>query len=421
MKNIDENFNIRMNNINGALQIISVNLVTSFAGLFIKRLNASDYLVSLLNSLPALFSILGILLSTPLILSCKNKKKVTSLSYFITRSFYILMAFVPLLPEELRAATFVLLYGAMNFPGSIATFFWQSFFADIFSPSKRSKVLSQRNSISTFTGTAVTLFVGILLNKLSNTRQELIHYYQIVFIIAFIIGIFEVLSLYIHKDKIKGNFVEVKNENEKLSIDFFKGIIKQKSYLLYIICIIVFHFSWQMGWPLFLTYEVDYLHTNEMWAGIISTVNGLCMALGYTFWRKFSDKKGNALTLTISAFGSGLCPLFYSISTHIIHVAYFTGIIGFTFAGIQLLLINSLYEVSPKENRTSYIALYNLCINLTLIVAPFVGMHIYKLTNIKTALLVTAGARFFSSLLFFLRRNYTLKYKNINASSYAKI
>ncbi|SKA75534.1 Major Facilitator Superfamily protein [Caloramator quimbayensis] len=409
----DESLNIRLNNINGALQIIAVNLVTSFAGLFVKRLNASDYLVSMLNSLPAAFSILGILLSTPLILSCKNKKKVTSLSYLITRSFYILMALVPFLPDGYRAAAFVLLYGAMNFSGSIATFFWQSFFADIFSPSKRSKVLSQRSSISTIIGTAVTLTAGILLHKLSNSKNQLIHYYQIVFIIAFVIGIFEVLSLYFHRDNKKGNFAEVKSENERINFKMLKSMLKEKPYMLYMICVIIFHFTWQMGWPLFLTYEVDYLHTNEMWAGIISTVNGICMTIGYIFWRKFSDKKGNAISLALSAFGAGLCPLFYSFSTHIIHVAYFTGIIGFAFSGVQLLLINSLYEVSPRENRTSYIALYNLCINLTLIVAPFIGMYIYRLTDIKTALLIVAGGRFFSSFLFLLRRNYVKSSLNL--------
>lgn len=409
MKNCDEKFNIRMNNINGALQIISVNLATSFAGLFVKRLNASDYLVSMLNSLPAIFSILGILISTPLILSCKNKKKVTSISYFITRSFYILMALVPFLPESIRAVSFILLYGALNFPNSIATFFWQSFFADIFSPSKRSKVLSQRSSISTFIGTTITLLTGTLLHKLSHNTKQLIHYYQIVFIIAFIFGVFEVTTLYMHKDKIKGNFVELKSDDSKLNIEFLKKMIKEKPYVLYMICVIIFHFSWQMGWPLFITYEVDYLHTNEMWAGIISTVNGVCMTIGYIFWKNFSDKKGNAIALSLSAFGAGLCPLFYSLSSHIIHVVYFTGIIGFAFSGVQLLLINSLYEVSPRENRTSYIALYNLCINLTLTFAPFLGMYLYKITNIKTALLITAGARFLSSLLFLLRKKVSAK------------
>jgi hypothetical protein len=73
--------NIRLSNLNGILQVISVNLVSSFAGLFIKRLNAGDNLVSMLNSLPAFFSIAAIMIGMPLLSSIKNKRKASSLHF----------------------------------------------------------------------------------------------------------------------------------------------------------------------------------------------------------------------------------------------------------------------------------------------------------------------------------------------------
>lgn len=97
---LTEKLNIKLNNLNGIFQIISVNLATAFAGYFIKRLNASDNLVSVFNSIPAYFSIAAILLSAPIFLSCKNKKKITAISFFITRFFYLLMALVPFLDSK---------------------------------------------------------------------------------------------------------------------------------------------------------------------------------------------------------------------------------------------------------------------------------------------------------------------------------
>ncbi|WDU82565.1 hypothetical protein [Caloramator sp. Dgby_cultured_2] len=67
--------NFFLNNLNGVLQIIAVNLVTSFAGLFLKRLNANDELVSLFNSLPAFFSILAIFIGGIILTNTKTKSE----------------------------------------------------------------------------------------------------------------------------------------------------------------------------------------------------------------------------------------------------------------------------------------------------------------------------------------------------------
>ena len=398
-----EKLNIKLNNLNGTFQIISVNLATAFAGYFIKRLNASDNLVSLFNSIPGYFSIAAILFSAPIFLSCKNKKKVTALAFLITRFFYLLMALVPFLEPKYRAVVFVILYGACNFPGSIATFLWQSFFADIFKPSIRARVLSLRNSLSSVAGTITTLIAGLFLYKLSNTKQELIHYYQFIFFAAFIIGIIEVITLLMHKNNLSSNYNEITTENAKLTPGFIKEMHTHKEYVIFIICVIVFHFSWQMGWSLFLIDEVDVLHSNELWSGVISTVNSAFMVIGYIYWRKFVEKRGNSLGIAISAIGTALCPILYAMSTKIYHVAIFTALIGFTYSGVQLILLNTLFETSPRENRTSYIALYNLATNITLLFAPWVGLKIYKITSLSTALLIVGGFRFFSVFLFFIR------------------
>jgi MFS family permease len=398
-----EDRNIVLNNINGILQVVSMNLVASFAGLFIKRLNASDNLVSMLNSLPALFSIIAIILATPLVTRFKNKKKVTSISYLLTRFFYLLMALTPFLPDKYRALFFVILYGALNLPGSIALFMWQSFLADLFDQSKLGRVLSTRNSLSTFVGTITILTAGLLLNKLSTSKDQLIHYYQIVFLIAFVVGLAEVLALTLHKENTNNKFKEVVTEGNKLSLAFLKNMIKQKKYVMFMVGVIAFHFAWQMGWPLFLIYEVDYLHTNEMWSALSSTVNGISTAIGYSFWRKFSEKHGNSLALTISAIGMASTPIFYTFATSMKQVVGFAAIIGFSVAGILLSLLNSLYEVSPQENRTSYIAFYNLATNLTLIIAPWIGMNLYKIIGIKSALIIVGILRFVSSFLFLIK------------------
>ena len=391
--------NAALNNLNGVFQYISINMVASFAGLFIKRLNASDNLVSMLNSLPAFFSVVAIIIGTRFASNCKNKKKIASLLFLTARSFYLLMAFITLINEKYRALFFVFLYSSLNFPGSIANFMWQSFFADTFKPSDRGKYLSIRNTLSTAAGTITTLSAGIILSKYAK-GENFLRYYQIAFVTAFIFGILEVITLYLHKENKNNSFTEVSTGDNPLSFKFLKTMLKQKKYVYFMIGVIAFHFSWQMGWPLFLTYEVDVLHTNELWSGIITTINGIFMAIGYTYWRKFTEKNGNTLGLALGAVGMAFNPILYIFARNMRHVAYFTGIIGFSQSAVLLMLLNILYEISPRENRTTYIAFYNLATNLTLIVAPWVGMKIYKLIDFKDSFVLIAALRLASSLLF---------------------
>lgn len=395
--------NFFLNNLNGILQVISVNLATSFAGLFLKRLNANDELVSLFNSLPAFFSILAIFLGGIILTNTKNKKRTTSLCFLTTRFFYLTMALVPFLPKDIRPLAFVILYSAMNFPNSIAIFLWQSLIADIFPPGDREASLSSRNSIATLVGTITTLTTGFLLYSISKTKSQLIFLYQIAFIAAFIFGVLEVIVLFMHKVPKNLKHAEVSNKNNKISIDFIKNLPKHKNYLIFIITIFIFHFTWQMAWPLFLTYEVDYLKTNEMWTSIISAINGLAMAFGYKFWGHFSKKKGNSLAITIASLGMAIAPFAYSISKKIYHVTYFVPLTGLSTSGVMLLLLNSLYEVCPRENRTSFIAFYNLITNITLVISPWVGMKLYKITDIRTALVIIGFLRIFSGVMFVIR------------------
>lgn len=397
--------NIILNNLNGIFQVICVNLVSSYAGIFVKRLAPNDdNLISLLNSLPAFFSVAAILLGTGLAASIKNKKKAASAGFFLTRLFYLLMAGIVFVSPEYRALVFVVLYSALNFPGSIATFLWQSFFADIFAPSVRAKMLSMRNFFSTFIGTLTTLVAGFSLTFLSNKGGNFIVYYQIIFVIAFLIGCIETLTLYMHSSNTNSSFAEITSEKNSFSFSFFKEMFKHKNYMYFIICTIVFNFAWQMGWPVFLTYEYNYLHSNEMWSGLNTTINGICTAIGYVYWRRLSEKIGTAKTLAFGTAGVALAPVFYVISTSIVHISIFSSIIGFFSASTLLVLISTLYEVAPVENRTAYIAFYNLVTNLTLIAAPWVGMEIYKVTDIWTTFIIVAAFRFFASLLFFIRQ-----------------
>ncbi len=400
----NEDRNLFFNNINGMLQTISVNLIASFSGLFIKRLGAGDSLISALNSLPGLFSLIAILIGIPFVSTIKNKKQATALFFFSTRSFYLLMFFIPFLSEKYMALVFVILYGALNLPGSIGNYMWQSLLADVFRPSLRARALSTRNTLATISGTVTTLTAGYLLYKLSSSSGSFLEFYQVVFMLAFIIGIGEVSALLLHKVDKHASHTEVVTKENPLSLKYIKRMLMHKPYVSFMLCVTLFNFTWQMAWPLFTTYEVDYLHTNELWSAGLAVISGTFSAIGYIWWRKYSEKKGTGMALCLSTIFMGMSPILEAIATRLNHLLIFYSTMGIGVAGINFVVLSTLYEVAPNENRTSYIAFYNLSYNLTLIIAPWMGILLYNIVGIRPALVIAGCLRLIAASTFFVRQ-----------------
>lgn len=406
--------NIYINNINGMLQAFCLNLVAPFAGLYAKRLNASDNDIAMLNSYPAIFCLLAMFLGTYLFRKYRDKKKLTTIFFALSRSFFLLFVFVQFAPKTMQSGLFVLLYGAMNFPNSIAIMGWQSYIGDLFSNTWRGRAFSKRSSLATISAFVVTLATGAILRYFPSNDADRLKYYQFFFILAFITAIFEIYSFTLHKlDKCS---VQVEKVTEFEDIPFFEKIkktytivIANKKFLDFCICAVIFHFAWQMGWPLFFSYEVDVLHTNEGWAAIEGAIGLIFQAITYGMWQKKSEKKGNNYTIFLACFAMALCPFFYTISRSMYHVLIFTIVTGSAVSGTLLLLLNNLYETAPDENRTLYIAIYTVLTNITLMIAPILGMKIKNMLNIYYALIIVGILRLIAAFIFYLRYK---KYKS---------
>lgn len=401
-------YNLYINNINGILQALSINLVLPYASLYTKRLGGGDNDIALLNSFPAIFCLFAIFFGTYMYRKFKNKQKITIIFYLLSRIFFLVFIFVPYLPLSMRAGMFVFLYGMMNFPNSIATMGWQSFIGDLFNGKWRGRALSKRSTLSTISALIVTFIAGNILFYVPKSNAERIKFYQLFFLIAFIIALFEIYSF--STQKLDENSIQVEkvtnlnNKNLKCKIEEITKLFKNnRPFLDFSLCVIFFHFTWQMGWPLFFTYEYDVLKSNEFWTSIVSTVSCLTQALTFIRWQRYSEKKGNNLLIFYATMLMAFTPFLYLLSKSMLYVAIFNIVSGTAMSGITLLLLNNLYEVAPDCDRTTYIAFYTIITNLTLMIAPILGMKLKLATNVYFALLIVGILRILSSFTFYIR------------------
>lgn len=391
-------YNKRVNIINGVLAAIASNLVNPYFSKFAERLGATDYQIAYLTSLPHFVSILAFIPGAILIESLSNKQKTIGSVMMLQKVFFLFIAFIPFMNVS-QASLFVLMIGLMNLPGSIGSMGYQSSMGDIFSAKERGTTMGLRNRYSSIIGIVITFISGRLLTSLPKTKEDTIILYQVFFLIAFLVSVAEIIYFF----KFKG--FKVQNKKKSTYLEDLKQVLKEipnnKSFLLFLFASLFFHIGWVGAQPLFNIYTIKILKANEFWLSAISIASGVSSVIAYTRWASFADKKGNNVALSIAIIGMGVTPLLYALSTHIFMLVLFNVLIGVSVAGTVLIMFNILLEVTPDENRTIYIAIYNTLIAIISGVSPLLGVKLMDMTNITIALIAVAAIRLISSIFFY--------------------
>jgi len=396
--------NIKINVYNGIALAIAINLVNPYYAKFAERLGANDYQMAYLNSLPAFVSLFALIPGAIFIDLFGNKLKSTTWIMLVHKLFFLIIAFVPMLSGVSKPWLFIILIALMNLPGAIYTMGYQSSIGDIFTPSERGLAMGLRNKYSDVFRLGITFFSGIMLS-LPQNDQQVILLYQVFFVLSFLIGLLEVYTF----SKFKTTHTETIKRD---SMDFSKIMhafkeslrfsVTDSVFIKFMVASLLFHFGWQMGWPLFNIYTITKLGANEAWLSAISIAGGVASIATATQWAKFADKKTNAFAAFVATFGMSVTPFLYVLSDSLFMLVLFNLLIGFSITGTVLVLFNLLLEATPSQNRTTIIALYNTVIAISATIAPIFGVWIMEHTSLDWSLIITGLFRFLGCFAFFI-------------------
>lgn len=392
--------------LNGILFSIVTSLFKPYAQKFLTRLNGTAFHIVLFNALPGLVTVLTIIPGIIIINRVSSKKNIMTISFLLSRLFILTLALVPFLPPFIRPMTFVILMSLMNFPDSVSTTALQSFTGDIFDGDDCAIAITDRNKYSALTNFIVLIVLGLIMFYFGSTNGKTIFIYQIFFIIAFLISIFEIISFYRLKET---KFVKPENIKIKESL---KEVKQNKKFMQFMLCSITFHFGWQMGWPLFNIYQINYLGANELWLTILGVTSGIVMFFCFNYWKRLIIDKGNSFTIAFATTGMAITPILFAASPNL-YVLTAAGLItGFFTAGTITVIVSSLIEVASEKNRDMYFAIHATLTSVTLFISPFLGGFILDHTSIYIALIATAIFRFAGSFAFVTRNKCIKKVRN---------
>lgn len=366
--------------IDGSLYSVMAGLTSPFWGAFAIKLGASDYMLGLLSSLPALVVLLSQIPSAVLIDLYPNRLKPTLIYAAIQRSFYLffaLLAFVPVRPG-LKAWIFIVAYSVMNFPATTAGIGWTAMMGEMFESRLRARIFGERNMVCTLVSLVSTMIAGPFLDGVPWPYN-----YGFLYLVSFI---FVLGSLwYLHRLK------ETPLSSDKRGafppgVSGIENALSNREFLSFVSAVCAIHVGLHLPAALWTILWVKIMRLSNTWLGLFSTVSGVASFLSYKKWGQWCQEKGNMRVLIYTGAAHIIFPFVYAYFRSPYVYLLLNALGGFFGAGFSLSIFNGLLDVSPDASRPSYIALHNTLIGISGFVWPLLGVYIYEHVSMNAAL-----------------------------------
>jgi MFS family permease len=336
------------------------------------KLHFSTFSYALLMSLPFAGS-LAQLLGSYWTETKRQRRRQCWISLVLSRSVWLLVAALPwVVPEQLHGLRVGLLLSLMAFSSVMshismpAGFSW---FADIVPEHIRARYLARRAAVSTLTVIVVSAAVSELVD-----RSQSLTMFTVIFLAAAVLGLADICLYCLRVREApmpphEGPPWRMRNVLlTPLQSPPFRG------YLLY-----AFFEAFRRGvvGPFWWLMALEYLKIGAFWSNMYVMLLPMAFtAVALPFWGGACDRFGAKALVRLGIVTSLLYPILWSLATpRAFHVLLFVPAVigGFFSAALQTAEMSMMFSLTPRENRSAYMACLMLASNLGLAVSMILG------------------------------------------------
>ncbi|OGO05956.1 MAG: hypothetical protein A2Y73_07755 [Chloroflexi bacterium RBG_13_56_8] len=373
----------------GAMSFISVLLV---------RLGAPNWLIGLESSLPALVTILAVLPVGAFVQRQRNLATTAGWARLIFRIILSTFALLPLLPPSIASYVLVIGYGSTAIPGTVLQVSFTSLLGQATTPDRRPRMLSTRMAINGLAGAAIGFLAGQWLDFAPYPLN-----YQVLFLSTVIGGIGSFYTL----SRLRLPSVPEKEiaKRRRASLkEMFQLIKDAPLFRNYSLAAFLFRFAMAMPQALYSIYRVRTLGASDAWIGILLTVERLVSVVAYFGLGRLLTRPNFRRRLWTSCIGMALFPFSMALVGTPEMLIIPSVIVGLFSAGMEIYLTDTLIQVSPGDQRPTFIAANAFLANVTTFVAPLIGTALADAIDIRIVLMLSAGLRAIGGLAFWRLR-----------------
>lgn len=338
---------------------------------YARKLGASTLEFGLLSSLPYL----GVLAQVPgsyIAERLRRRKPIFLICGTIHRSLWFLVAAIPwLIPyqfAELRVGALLallLLSSALGNAGSPA---WLSWFADFIPVHIRGRYVGNRAALATLTGVIVAGVAGLVLDRTQSYPA-----FTVMFCIAASLGVVDIVMFLAVRET-----AMVEHEGPPWQLrSVIVEPLRTPVFRRYLAYAFSEAFMFQIAGPFFWLMALEDLKIGSFWSNFyIMMVPMICTAVTLPLWGKACDRFGSRPLVSVGTFMTLAFPVAWLFATRgQFHTALaIAAVVGGSFgSAIQVADMNMLMGLTPRVNRSVYLAAIAVAAALGWVIAPVIS------------------------------------------------
>lgn len=393
----------RRNFVNVQIDAIGVGIASAanpFLPVYLTRLGATPFQISLLTSMPA---IAGLILSIPMGQFLQRQKNIIpwfSLARLLVIASYALTALVSFLVKGDNAIPGILgVWALATIPQTLLAIAFSVVMSTVAGPDGRYELMTRRWSILGTTTSITVIAIGQLLEKI-----QFPYNYQLMFLVLSVGGLISYyFSSHLNLPDVEPVVNQAANIREGLR-NYFQLIWSEKKFVSFVAKRFVFLTGTTLATPLFPIYFVRTLDAPDSWIATINTAQTAILIFGYFIWTNTTRRRGSRFVLLATTFGISFYPILTSFTKSFYIIPIFAGLSGIFQAGLNLVFFDELMKRVPDKFSATFVSAAQSIAFLSSIFAPILGSALAETVGFGPAFLISGGISLLGFMLFFFEK-----------------
>ncbi len=373
----------------------------AFLAVFLTRLGASTFQISLLTSMPAIAGLALVMVLGMFIQRQKNPAPWYSRARLMVQLCYMITGLVPFFfVGEDKVNAVLIVWAVATIPQTILNLTFNVVMNAMAGPEGRYEFMTHRWTVLGITNSVVTFIVGQIL---AATSYGFPINYQVMFMVLSLGGVasFVATTNFIVPD----NPPRVKT-TQKLSKRIqstIKLLVRQQGFFAFVSKRFVFMFGITITGPLFPLYFVRTANMQDSWIAAITTATSAVLIISYFIWTRQVHRRGSRFVLVGTTLGLSLYPILVSMTIEPWLIVIYAGLAGLFQGGLDLVFFDELMKTVPVEEAATFISFAQGLNYLSSILAPILASYLADTVGIGTALVIAGIIRLAGFGLFMLK------------------
>lgn len=367
-------FSLRYFWLDGLFAAISENFYLGFVPLFALAYGASNGQVGWLTAVANLMGALAFFPGARLAERGARKPLILWTGGGLARLMLLGLALLPLLVHNAALAIWLIigLNGLRAFMSNLANPAWTTMVADLVPDAMRGRYLGGRNMAMGLAALLVAPLAGRLIAG-GNGRLGLdFGGYQLVFLLAFAAGLMSTFSFSRITEPLANVVQAVRHERGSLR----RALQSSPGFVGLVVSAFVWNMALQVAAPFFNVYLVEAFGASTAVIGVLASVSSLTALFGQRLFGRLLDERGALWVQQVCGFLIPILPFGWMFITAAWQVALINILGGFAWAGYTLSNFNLLLRLTPDEDRSRGVALYQTAVFSSAVLGPLLGGYL---------------------------------------------